>query len=315
MDPLGCYLFSREELIGKTAHDMLASKKEQDAVSTTFAFPPASSDALSTASAIAGILHGHYNADGTRRSNQGDFFQMGSSASGLQLQQQLNGANVAGVSSRSRAVRADDVPSNTGSSVMPTFSKSIAAAPSAQVDELSVRRSLMKFDRELILNHEQHQHETVDVPTLTFSVNTCSQQHDHDHGKIEAPGHAASFPWDVNVGVGNCQHLKQAKVLPVKGPATVTKSKLLKLKLGDIAAMSSVPGILNVSKADCSGLRDLFEQIGHSKASASTAKPAPTKKKKTTGSTWTKEEDEIFLSAVKLHGSKWSKVADLISSK
>ena len=237
---------------------------------------------------------------------------MGSSASGLQLQQQLNADNVAGVSSR--AVRADDVPSSTGL-VRPTPSKSIAAAPPAQVDELSILHSLMKFDRELILNHEQNQHKTVDVPTLTLSVNTCSQQHDHDHGKIEAPGHAASFPWDVNVGVGNCQHLKQAKVLPVKGPATIAKSKLLKLKLGDIAAMSSVPGILNVSKADCSGLRDLFEQIGHSKASASTAKPAPTKKKKTTGSTWTKEEDEIFLSAVKLHGSKWSKVADLISSK
>ena len=283
-------------------------------MSTTFAFPPASSDALSTASAIAGILHGHYNADGTRRSNQGDVFQTNSSASGVYLQQQLNADNVAGVSSRSRAVRADDVPSNTGSSVTPTFSKSIAAAPPAQVDELSILHSLMKFDHELILNHEQNQHKTVDVPTLTLSANTCNQ-HDHIGEEIEAPGHAASFPWDVNVGVGNRRHHKPAKVLPAKGPATVTKSKLLKLKLGDIAAMSSVPGILNVSKADCSGLRDLFEQIGHSKASASTAKPAPTKKKKTTGSTWTKEEDEIFLSAVKLHGSKWSKVADLISSK
>ena len=131
MDPLGYYFFSREEPIGKTAHDALASKKQD--VSTNFAFPPASSDALSTASAIAGILHGHYNADGTRRANHGDVLQMNSTACGYQLQQQLSCANVAGVSSH--AVRADDVISSVSSQ--------------DQVDELSILRSLMKFDESL----------------------------------------------------------------------------------------------------------------------------------------------------------------------
>ena len=143
-------------------------------------------------------------------------------------------------------------------------------------------------------------------------------KHDHASGDIEAPGHAASFPWDVNVGIGNRQHPKSAKVLPVKGPATCTvaKSKLIKLKLSDIAAMSSFSGILKVSKADFSGIGELFEQVAdHSKSSAIASKAAPIKKKKTAGSAWTEEEDEMFLTAIKVHGSKWSKVAELISSK
>ena len=313
MDPLGYYLVSREEPIGSQAQDALASRKQD--VSTTFAFPPSSSsDALATASAIAGILQGHYNADGTRRSNKGDIEQIyPSSSSGLKIQQQLNGSYVAGVSSR--AVRADNVLSSTGSSghVMRIPSKPTASAPPAQVDEFSILRSLMKssvssskitsrLHRGLILEKEQ-----LDVPTLPSSAN---DQHNRISEVIEAPGHAASFPWDISAGIGNHQHHKPAKVLPAKGPATVQKSKLLKLRLSDIAALSSVSGVLLESDVS-SGIGELFGQInGHSNVSVPKAK-APTKKK----AAWTDEENEIFLTAVKLHGNNWSKVAELISSK
>ena len=274
MDHLGYYLFSREEPIGAKTQDALASKKQGE--STTFAFPPSSSDAFDTASAIAGIHHGHYNADGTRRSN----FQMDSSATGRKIQHQLNGGNIAGMSSR--AVRADNVLSSTGTSghaMMRMPSKSTASAPPAQVDELSILRSLMKssvssskitnrLHRGLILEKEQQ-------PTLPLSA---SNQHGHVSEVIEAPGNAASFPWDISAGIGNHKHHKLAKVLPAKGPATVQKSKLLKLRLGDIAALSSASGVLLGSDAS-SGIGELFGQInGHSNASVPEAK-APTKKK------------------------------------
>ena len=319
MDPLGYYLFSREEPIGAKTQDALASKK-QDV--PTFAFPTASSDALSTASAIAGILHGHYNADGTRRSTHGDMnmLQIHSSESGLQFQQQLNGSYVAGVSSR--AVRADNVLSiSTGSSGQVTRmpSKTNAATPPAEVDELSILRDLMKssvssskittrLHRGLIPNKEK---QTGDVPTLPLSTN---DQHNRMSEHIEAPGHAASFPWDISASIGDRQHHQPAKkVLPVKGPATVQKSKLLKLRLSDIAALSSASGVLLESDVS-SGIGELFGQInGHSNVSVPKAK-APTKKKEAL-SAWTDEEDEIFLTAVKLHGNNWSKVAKLISSK
>ena len=160
-------------------------------------------------------------------------------------------------------------------------SKSIAAAPPARVDELSILRSLMKsslspskitscLHRGLIPNKEE---QTVDVPSLTLSTNT---QHSHASKEVEAPGHAASFPWDKNIGFANHvnrQHHKSTKALPVKGPATctATKSKLLKLKLDNA-----------------------------------------TKKRKTA---WEDEEDEIFLTAIKIHGLNWAKLAELIGSK
>ena len=321
MDPLGYYLFSREEPIGEKTQDALASKK-QDV--PTFAFPPSSSDALATASAIAGILQGHYNADGTRRSNKGDMnmLQIHSSELSLQLQQQLNGSYVAGVSSR--AICVDNVLSSTGSSGQVTRmpSKINAAAPPAQVDELSILHNLMtssvssskittRLHRGLIPNKEQHQ--TGDVPTLPSS--TTNDQHNHISEYIEAPGHAASFPWDISASIGNRQHFKPAKkVLPVKGPATVQKSKLLKLRLSDIAALSSASGVLLASNVS-SGIGELLGQInGYSNVSVPKAK-APTKKNKAALSVWTDEEDEIFLTAVKLHGNNWSKVAELINSK
>ena len=283
MDPLGYFLFSREEPIGTTTTQdyALVVSKKQDV--STFAFPPASSDALSTASAIAGILHGHYNADGTRRSSSGDvnsIYQIGSSAFGLQLhQQQLNCGDVASVSSG--AVRADDALSGTCSSghVMPMSSKSIAAAPPARVDELSILRSLMKSSlspskitsrlyRGLNPNKEE---QTVNVPTLTLSTNN---QYIHVSKEVKAPGHAASFPWDNNIGFANHvdrQHHKSTKALPVKGPATCTATKSKLLKLDDA-----------------------------------------TKKRKTA---WTDEENEIFITAIKIHGPNWAKVAELIGSK
>ena len=313
MDPLGYYLFSREEPIGAKTQDALASKKQDE--STTFAFPPSSSDALATASAIAGILQGHYNADGTRRSNEGKIVQIDPSSSGLQLQHQLIGGDVAGISSR--AVRADSVLSSTGSSghAMRMPSKFTASAPPAQIDEYSILRSLMKWSvssskiatrlhRGLILEKEQQ-------PTLPLSANN---QHGHVSEVIEAPGNAASFPWDISAGIGNHKHHKLAKVLPAKGPATVQKSKLLKLRLSDIAALSSASGVLLESDVS-SGIGELFGQInGYSNVSVPKAK-APTKKNKAALSVWTGEEDEIFLTAVKLHGNNWSKVAEIISSK